>query len=235
MSDSIRQQIIEAVVVKIAEIRIDKGYKTDMGKNVDVYKMHNPSLPYVAVWPGLEEINREYGSNQINMNMKVEGVQEIGSGDMMELSEQILADLIENIAGIKWTLDFTSGGTHVPSVGDTVTGETSGATAYIESITLDSGSWAGGDAAGSFTLRRKVGVFISEDLEIGGESNVATTDGTITSSSAESTTTDDLADDIQYVSGGLEEYPESGNEVVGMSANFIIAYPITMGNPYSQP
>lgn len=235
MSDPIRQQIIEAVASKIAEIRTTKGYKTNMGQYVSLYSRHNQNVPFVAVWPGAEEISREYGNTVARMALKAEGVQLIGAGSKMEISEQILADLIENIVGIRWVLDFTSGGTHQPSIGDEVEGASSGAAAIIESVTLDSGTWAGGDAAGSFTLRRKIGTFSSENLNIGGESNVASTDGTIVTRSAEYTTTNDLADDIEYISGGLEEYPEGWEEVVGMSANFIITYPIIMGNPYSQP
>lgn len=45
-------------------------------------------------------------------------------------------------------LAFTSGGTTEASAGDTLTGATSGATATIRQVILDSGSWAGGDAAG---------------------------------------------------------------------------------------
>lgn len=222
-------------MAKAAEIRIDKGYHTDMGKNIISYDRYNATLPFVAIWAGLEEIDREYGHTRAQMQVRVEGVQEYATGDRMELSEQMLADIIENIAGIKWTLDFTSGGTHKPSAGDAIVGATGGAAGIIESFSLDSGSWSGGDAAGSFVIRRKVGTFSAENLNIGGESNVATTDGTIAAESAEESTANNLADDIQYVSGGLEEFPEAQDEIVGMVANFLITYPIILGNPYSQP
>lgn len=235
MTDPIRQQIIEAVESKVAEIRISKGYKTDMGKNIRSYMRYQENLPFISIWPGLEEANREYGNVVASMPIKVEGVVSLGGGDRVELFEQILADIIENIVGVKWVLDFTSGGTHRPSAGDAVVGATNGAEAILESVSLDSGAWADGDAAGSFTLRRKSGTFIAENLDIGGESNVATTDGTISSQSAEYTTTNDLADDIIYISGGLEEFPEGYENVVGMSANFQINYPIIHGNPYQQP
>jgi len=235
MSDPIRQQIIEAVVLKAAEIRTSKGYMTEMGKYINLLARHNQNIPFIAIWPGSEQSRREYGNNVMSMNLKVEGARLIGSGDRMELSEQILADIIENIIGDKWILDFSSGGTHVPTPGDIIIGAGSATTAILESISLSSGSWAGGDAVGTFTIRRKIGTFVSENLNIGGESNVATTDGSIVHRSAEYTTSNQLADDIQYISGGLEEYPEGWEEVVGMSANFIISYPIIIGNPYQQP
>ena len=46
------------------------------------------------------------------------------------------------------SLPFTSGGTYEVVVGNTITGATSGSTAVITKIDLDSGTWAGGDAAG---------------------------------------------------------------------------------------
>ena len=53
------------------------------------------------------------------------------------------------------TLAYTSGGTGEVSVGDTITGATSEATATIVSISLTSGTWAGGDAAGNFTIENQ--------------------------------------------------------------------------------
>lgn len=59
------------------------------------------------------------------------------------------------------TLAFTSGGTSEPSVGDTITGDGSTETAVITRIVLTSGSWAGGDAAGTIHYRAKSGAFNS--------------------------------------------------------------------------
>lgn len=67
---------------------------------------------------------------------------------------------------LAWPLEFTSGGTDVPAVGDMVTGATSGDTAEIAKITLTSGSWAGGDAAGVLWLRKVSGEFEAETLDI---------------------------------------------------------------------
>lgn len=72
------------------------------------------------------------------------------------------------------TLAYTSGGTHEVLVGDILTGATSGATARVISLTLTSGTWAGGDAAGTFTLCDKSGTFVAENLDEGGNSDVCT-------------------------------------------------------------
>lgn len=76
-----------------------------------------------------------------------------------------------------YTLAFTSGGTYEIIPGDTVTGATSGATARVVSISLSSGTWAGGDAAGTFTLDTVVGTFVAENLNVGDNTNEATIGG----------------------------------------------------------
>jgi len=63
-------------------------------------------------------------------------------------------------------LAFTDGGTDTPAVGDVLTGNTSAATARIKSITLSSGTWAGGDAVGYFMLEKQEGTFVAETINI---------------------------------------------------------------------
>jgi len=63
-------------------------------------------------------------------------------------------------------LSFTSGGVHVPTLGDTIVGVTSGATAVIEQIEVSSGTWAGGDAAGDLHISSQIGTFsAAEDMD----------------------------------------------------------------------
>lgn len=56
---------------------------------------------------------------------------------------------------------FTSGGTNIPAVGNKVKGATSGATAIIADIIVDTGTWAAGTAAGWIVLDQssRVGTF----------------------------------------------------------------------------
>jgi len=75
------------------------------------------------------------------------------------------------------TLAYTSGGTYQVVVGDIVTGATSGATARVISLTLTSGTWAGGDAAGTLTMCDQSGTFQSENLNVGANGNVCTVAG----------------------------------------------------------
>lgn len=76
------------------------------------------------------------------------------------------------LASVSKKLDFTSGGTHEVIVGDTLTGETGGATAVVSAIILSGGTWAGGDAAGTFYFSAQTGVFEAETLKEAANLNV---------------------------------------------------------------
>lgn len=71
-------------------------------------------------------------------------------------------------------LAFTSGGTYEVVAGAVITGATSGATATVFDVVLTSGSWAGGDAAGTLWLNGQTGSFSSENLNVDVNTNVAT-------------------------------------------------------------
>ncbi|KKL70932.1 hypothetical protein LCGC14_2099980 [marine sediment metagenome] len=79
-------------------------------------------------------------------------------------------------------IPFSGGGTNEISVGDTITGQTNGATAIIKQVLLYSGTWAGGDAAGFFTAERDdiVGTFTSEAVVSSASSSSATDDADVT-------------------------------------------------------
>ena len=78
----------------------------------------------------------------------------------------VVRDAIIDPGHLAWPMAFTSGGTDVPEVGDTVVGATSSDTGEICKITLGSGSWSGGDAAGTLWLRNVTGEFQAENLDI---------------------------------------------------------------------
>lgn len=75
------------------------------------------------------------------------------------------------------TIHFNSGGTYTVAVGNTITGATSGATGVVATVTLTSGTWAGGDAAGYLEVTSKTGAFQAENLNVGANTNVATVFG----------------------------------------------------------
>jgi hypothetical protein len=76
-----------------------------------------------------------------------------------------------------WKLYYTSGGTYEIQDDDTIEGDTGGATATVHDVILQSGTWAGGDAAGYIWIKSVTGTFQSETISVGANSNVATIDG----------------------------------------------------------
>jgi len=67
------------------------------------------------------------------------------------------------------TFHFDSGGTSIPAIGDTLVGNTSEAEGDLTVISLDTGTWAGGDAEGNVQFDSIEGTFIdNETIKIGG-------------------------------------------------------------------
>ena len=77
-------------------------------------------------------------------------------------------------------LSYTSGGTYTIAVGDTITGETSAATAVITAITVESGTLAAGTAAGRIIFASQTGTFQTETIKVGINLNVANISGNST-------------------------------------------------------
>lgn len=71
--------------------------------------------------------------------------------------------------------DFTSGSVE-PAKGDTVTGQSSGATAIVKRAVVTSGSWSKGDAAGYMVLSNVSGAFRAEAIN-GATADIATLSG----------------------------------------------------------
>lgn len=80
-------------------------------------------------------------------------------------------------------LGFDSGGTTELKVGDKIQGGTSGATGVIRAIEVDSGTWAGGDAAGYIYFSKISGTWQNNEqinrIKPTTSANIATADGTL--------------------------------------------------------
>ena len=98
---------------------------------------------------------------------------EIYLGTLGGLGVNLDCDL-EHVGLLEWVIDdqvsmysqiaFTSGGVMEPRIGDIITGNTSGETATVVSISaLTSGAWADGDAAGTITYRSDSGTFTNSE------------------------------------------------------------------------
>lgn len=239
MSDSIRKQIFDAIETKIAEVLKSNGYNTDCGQNPYQGAVEGLEVPFINFGPldesSVVDENAAYGMDSRTVRINIESAVDFSELDVVgDPVEQMLADLIEVVAGKKYVIAFTSGGNYVIRPGHTVTGADSSATAFVESVSVSSGSWATGTAAGNITLRRKKGIFTAENLNVGSNLNVCTVTGSLTTSNPEVTTTGGLAGNIQYIGGGARSYPEAGDNVVGCFAEFNILFYTLIGDPYNQ-
>jgi hypothetical protein len=237
--NTIREKIILAILAKLAEAITTNQYTLNCGSNVFRCRRNVdpettvPEVPCFNVWPQSEEVTKEYGKARHVMPVRVEGIAEFGTSNPSVIAEQMLGDLIEVMTGIEWTLPYTSGGTYVVKAGDIITGHTSGATGLVTSVTITSGSWAAGTAAGNIKLRRLTKEFQAENLDVGTSLNVATISGSITGETPITSTTGGYADSIEYLTGGTDSYPEEGHKTVGASGLFNIGYVTNSGDPYN--
>lgn len=238
MALTIRQQIFAAWQAKLQTALVDNGYNLDLGAEV-LFGFLPPidwdQLPAIGFLPLVEENTALHGyHSKFNLQIQVQGIAETGTIKPGDLAELIYTDIVEAILGTVWTLGFDSGGTYKAAVGATITGATSGATGYIAGVSLSSGAWADGDAAGTLTLRRVEGEFIDdEEIDIGSNDDVATVDGTLSGENALTTTTGGLADAIDIIAA-QPQYPDQNQLAAGMNVVFEVTYKRVAGNPYSQ-
>ena len=231
---TIREQIIAAIETQLADIRTANGYRTECGANVHTVrsKLDPDELPAVVLWPKIETVGRRYNENHCTTAVEVEALSLLGSSDPVDVSEAMLADLIECLTGDTWALPFDSGATEI-SLGDTITGATSKATGYVISVSITSGSWVENDAVGTIALRRVAGEFQAENLKVSGAVVAAATGAPTGQSSIDAM--GGLIDDIAYAQGGTESYPQPGEISTGSQTTFSILYRTLAGDPYHQP
>lgn len=131
MSDSLREQIIQAIVTRLGLIRMINGYHTDIGAKVERARpVFGPEeLPAISVTPQPEETGQRYGATQCSMPVLVEASMLHGSLNPSVAAEKMLSDLIYCLTppGTFETLidriSYTAGGPeNYPNSGDQVTG-----------------------------------------------------------------------------------------------------------------
>ena len=77
MANTIREQIILAIISNLADITIDDSYNTDIGKTIQRVKfgLMESELPALVVWPQVEEVSlAKSGSKNMIMPVKLEGL-----------------------------------------------------------------------------------------------------------------------------------------------------------------
>jgi len=238
MTLSIREQIQVSFGTRLANIRTANQYASEMGR--EVFRAFMPPIdsslaPCVGYYSDLEENTALYARKEVRvLPVRVQGVAEFGSVAPPVMAERLYADINECVLGDQYALSFDSGGTAEIVAGDLIEGETSGAEGLVISVSLDSGTWAGGDADGTFTLRRVKGLFENnEDLTISAVTGMATVDGTLTGQGPVDLLTGGLADAVTFFSGNLI-MPDADGKTVGANIVFYVRYKQIAGNPYSQ-
>lgn len=238
MADAIREQIFDAFHAKLQTMLKVNGYNLDLG--AEVFRAFLPPIdfeimPSVGFIPLAETAQNLHGYHQnFDLQVQVQGIEKVGTIQAPQMVELLYADIVEAILGNAWTLGFDSGGTFKATVGATITGETSAAVGYIAGVSLSSGAWADGNAAGTFSLRRVAGDFINnEQINIGSNDDVATADGVLSGQNAIKTTTGSLVEEINVISA-QGQYPNQDQLSAGISVVFGIKYKRVTGNPYSQ-
>lgn len=236
----IRERIIQAIAAKLGRIRTANGYNTDLGAHIHraIRRMAPDHAAAGSVFPRAEgkgrPIRPQYGSTLLTMPMDVNAVLRVAAGaNPSELSEPVLADIIEAMIGNLFTARFDHGSTEI-AAGDTITGETSEATAWVEGVNLLGGSWAAGSAAGTLMLRRMTGTFQAGEPLIVNGATVAVIDAAPAYTPPVQSTTDGLADRIDYMRGGVMDYPEADKTAGGVISQWRIQYRIINGDPYHQ-
>jgi len=228
---TIREQILTALETELGQLRTANGYYTDVGQKVirGRYDASPDELPAIVLIDNIESAARGGSYMELSMPVSVEASMYFGTHNASIEGNKLLGDLLVNMTSTRLTLAFTSG-SRQPRLGQTITGVTSGATAVLETINLSTGSWGGGNAAGTFSIRLPWGEFESETLNNEGGETIALTPGTITLVPRLS----DLVNDIEYQTGGVEIQPDPGENIVKVTAVFTIHYVTLAGNPYKQ-
>ena len=236
MADTIREQIIQAIIAKLADIRMTRGFATDLGSHVYRAAMTIPTdqTPAVSVIPGVEECTRSYATQLCTMPVRVLGVARHLSENPSVVAERMLGDIIRCLLEPEAVLPFTSG-SRAPLPGEMIFGATSLASATVLQVMLAAGSWAAGTAAGTIRLRDQSGTFVDEVLSVTGTADCASISGDSVPGPGFVAATAGLADEMAFLGGGTEDYPESIDIATTVTAIFRVNYRTIIGNPYEQP
>lgn len=129
MSDTIREQIIQAIATKMAAIKTSSGYATNMGLNVQRAALYVPNdeLPAISILPKVEESSKVYGMQQCVMPVEIVGISAQGKENPSVVAERMLGDIVKAFfTGGKSSLveswEYRGGGTdEYPQSTDTAT------------------------------------------------------------------------------------------------------------------
>lgn len=227
--NTIRETIIQNIVTQLGYIKTLYGYSYTYGDNIvrGRNQLHESELPGILVLPGTENITKRYSEAVHEMEVNIAAYREFTSNQNPSvLAEATLGDLIINIFGPIFELNFTNGNNAI-SEGDIITGKISGATARVIKVVITNGTWVGGNAKGTLTLRYQTGTFQSELIQV-----AAVDSATIAGNSTRIYPYGEAVDQISYDSAGVQQYPDPGEKIIEVILNIRVQYTTAFDNPY---
>ena len=120
--------------------------------------------PVLSVKPGRLRFSRNYECDISGRPRRIEGYERFDGQTKPSESSY-------------WILEFDAGTTEI-EVDDEIEGDTSGATGKVLVVTVESGTWAGSDAAGYLILYNVTGTFVDNEPILVSAALVATVNGT---------------------------------------------------------
>jgi hypothetical protein len=227
---SIRELVIRAIKSKTDEIKKLYGYNLDLTNKVERGRTSwdKSELPAISIFPGTETSQPQYGQRWNTMSVEIRAFRSLSVHEnSSEIGEKMLSDMIINILGTVFTLNFQNGSSAI-ALGDMVTGGTSGAEGRVTLIRVTNGAWGAGNAKGILTLRTVSGEFVAgEDLEVQSVKHAETTTGQLTKQE----TYTDHVNQVIYTNGGIT-YPDIGDTVIEVITRFDFVYTTAIDNPY---
>lgn len=234
MSTTIRQTVISNLLTQLSYIKTLYGYSYNYGDNIVCGRnqRHESELPVILVLPGTETIEKRYSEAVHEMPVNIRAYRTLTSAQAVhatmvsQLCEATLGDLIINIFGPIYELNFTLG-TSAISEGDIITGKTSTATARVIGVTINGGTWGAGNAYGVLKLRYQTGTFQSELIQV-----AAVDSATIAGNSTRTYPYGNSVGQVLYDSAGIDNYPDPGEKVIEVVLNIRMQYTTAFDNPY---
>lgn len=228
--NTIREIVIQNLVTQLKYIKSTYGYnntfadtKIIRGRN----QVHESEVPAILVIPGTENITKHYSEAVHDMPVNIKAYRTFESSQNPSvICEVLLGDLIINVFGPIYELDFTLGD-HEISEGDTITGKVSGATAIVTDITINGGTWATANAYGTLKLRYQTGTFQSELIQV-----AAVDSATIGGDSTRIYPYGTSVGQVVYDSAGVDIYPDPGEKILEVVLNIRMQYTTAFDNPY---
>ena len=131
MADTIREQILQAVVTRLKTITVANGFNLDIGDKVFRARPTGDDsvLPWAVLWDSSEAATRQYGLRVVTMDIVVEILSKytLVTG-ASQVGNQALGDILKAMpesdawGGLARDTKYQAGQTAFPSDGDTTAG-----------------------------------------------------------------------------------------------------------------